>query len=44
MTIPKAGCNVNGAVINNLSLVALGPLPVVPACSISKTAASSMTQ
>ena len=33
-----------GAVINNLSLVALAPLPVVPGYSISKAAASNMTQ
>jgi len=33
-----------GAIINNLSLVALAPLPVVPAYSISKAAALSMTQ
>lgn len=33
-----------GAIVNNLSLVALAPLPVVPAYSISKAAASSMTQ
>jgi NAD(P)-dependent dehydrogenase (short-subunit alcohol dehydrogenase family) len=33
-----------GAIVNNLSLVALAPLPVVPGYSISKAAASSMTQ
>src|SRR5258707_4892972 len=33
-----------GAIVNNLSLVALAPLPVVPAYSISKAAASNMTQ
>jgi NAD(P)-dependent dehydrogenase (short-subunit alcohol dehydrogenase family) len=33
-----------GAIVNNLSLVALAPLPVVPAYSISKAAALSMTQ
>ena len=33
-----------GAIINNLSLVALAPLPVIPAYSISKAAAFSMTQ
>ena len=33
-----------GAIVNNLSLVALAPVPVVPAYSISKAAASSMTQ
>jgi NAD(P)-dependent dehydrogenase (short-subunit alcohol dehydrogenase family) len=33
-----------GAIVNNLSLMALGPLPVVPAYSISKAAAFNMTQ
>jgi NAD(P)-dependent dehydrogenase (short-subunit alcohol dehydrogenase family) len=33
-----------GAIVNNLSLVALAPLPVVPSYSISKAAASNMTQ
>jgi NAD(P)-dependent dehydrogenase (short-subunit alcohol dehydrogenase family) len=33
-----------GAIVNNLSLAALAPLPVVPAYSISKAAAFSMTQ
>jgi NAD(P)-dependent dehydrogenase (short-subunit alcohol dehydrogenase family) len=33
-----------GAIVNNLSLVALAPLPVVPAYSASKAAALSMTQ
>jgi NAD(P)-dependent dehydrogenase (short-subunit alcohol dehydrogenase family) len=33
-----------GAIVNNLSLVALAPLPVVAGYSISKAAASSMTQ
>jgi NAD(P)-dependent dehydrogenase (short-subunit alcohol dehydrogenase family) len=33
-----------GAVINNLSLLALAPLPVVPSYSISKAAAFNMTQ
>jgi short-subunit dehydrogenase len=33
-----------GAIVNNLSLVALAPLPVVPGYSISKAAASNMTQ
>ena len=33
-----------GAIVNNLSLVALAPLPVIPAYSISKAAAFSMTQ
>ena len=33
-----------GAIVNNLSLVALAPLPVIPAYSISKAAAANMTQ
>lgn len=33
-----------GAIVNNLSLVALAPVPVTPAYSISKAAALSMTQ
>ena len=33
-----------GAIVNNLSLTALAPLPVTPAYSISKAAAFSMTQ
>jgi len=33
-----------GAIVNNLSLVALAPLPVIPAYSISKAAALNMTQ
>jgi NAD(P)-dependent dehydrogenase (short-subunit alcohol dehydrogenase family) len=33
-----------GAIVNNLSLVALAGLPVIPAYSISKAAASNMTQ
>jgi NAD(P)-dependent dehydrogenase (short-subunit alcohol dehydrogenase family) len=33
-----------GAIINNLSLLALAPLPVVPSYSISKAAAFNMTQ
>ena len=33
-----------GAIINNLSLAALAPLPVIPAYSISKAAAFNMTQ
>jgi NAD(P)-dependent dehydrogenase (short-subunit alcohol dehydrogenase family) len=36
--------NSKGAIVNNLSLAALAPLPVVPAYSISKAAAFSMTQ
>lgn len=34
----------NGAIVNNLSLAALAPLPVIPGYSISKAAASNMTQ
>jgi NAD(P)-dependent dehydrogenase (short-subunit alcohol dehydrogenase family) len=34
----------NGAIVNNLSLAALAPLPVMPAYSISKAAALSLTQ
>jgi NAD(P)-dependent dehydrogenase (short-subunit alcohol dehydrogenase family) len=33
-----------GAIVNNLSLAALAPLPVIPAYSMSKAAALSMTQ
>jgi NAD(P)-dependent dehydrogenase (short-subunit alcohol dehydrogenase family) len=33
-----------GAIVNNLSLAALAPIPVVPAYSISKAAALSLTQ
>jgi NAD(P)-dependent dehydrogenase (short-subunit alcohol dehydrogenase family) len=33
-----------GAIVNNLSLVALAPLPLTPAYAISKAAALSMTQ
>jgi len=33
-----------GAIVNNLSLAALAPLPIIPAYSISKAAASNMTQ
>jgi NAD(P)-dependent dehydrogenase (short-subunit alcohol dehydrogenase family) len=33
-----------GAIVNNLSLVALAPLPIIPAYSISKAAASNATQ
>src|SRR5262249_24963136 len=33
-----------GAIVNNLSLAAPAPLPIIPAYSISKAAASSMTQ
>ena len=33
-----------GVIVNNLSLVALAPLPMIPGYSISKAAASNMTQ
>ena len=33
-----------GAIVNNLSLVALAPLPIIPGYSISKAAAANMTQ
>src|SRR5262245_2717802 len=33
-----------GAIVNNLSMVSLAPLPIIPAYSISKAAALSMTQ
>src|SRR5713226_2750337 len=33
-----------GAIINNLSIAALAPLPFIPAYSISKAASSNMTQ
>jgi short-subunit dehydrogenase len=33
-----------GAIINNLSLAALAPLPVIPGYSMSKAAALNMTQ
>jgi NAD(P)-dependent dehydrogenase (short-subunit alcohol dehydrogenase family) len=33
-----------GAVVNNLSMAALAPLPIIPAYSISKAAAFNMTQ
>jgi NAD(P)-dependent dehydrogenase (short-subunit alcohol dehydrogenase family) len=33
-----------GAIVNNLSLAALAPLPVIPAYSISKAAALNLTQ
>jgi len=33
-----------GAIVNNLSMAALAPLPVIPAYSISKAAAFNMTQ
>lgn len=34
----------HGAIVNDLSLVSLAPLPIIPAYSISKAAALSMTQ
>src|SRR6266540_5914749 len=33
-----------GAIVNNLSMAALAPLPIIPAYSISKAAALNMTQ
>ena len=33
-----------GAIVNNLSMVAFAPLPIIPAYSISKAAAFSLTQ
>jgi NAD(P)-dependent dehydrogenase (short-subunit alcohol dehydrogenase family) len=33
-----------GAIVNNLSMAALAPLPIIPAYSLSKAAALSMTQ
>jgi NAD(P)-dependent dehydrogenase (short-subunit alcohol dehydrogenase family) len=33
-----------GAIVNNVSLMALAALPLTPACSISKAAAFSLTQ
>ena len=33
-----------GAIVNNLSMAALAPLPVIPSYSISKAAALNMTQ
>ena len=33
-----------GDIVNNLSILALGPLPIIPAYSISKAAALNMTQ
>ncbi len=33
-----------GAIVNNMSLAALAPFPIIPAYSISKAAAFSMTQ
>jgi NAD(P)-dependent dehydrogenase (short-subunit alcohol dehydrogenase family) len=34
----------NGAIVNNLSMVSLAPLPIIPSYSISKAAAFSATQ
>jgi NAD(P)-dependent dehydrogenase (short-subunit alcohol dehydrogenase family) len=34
----------NGAIVNNLSLAAIAPLPIIPSYSISKAAALNMTQ
>jgi NAD(P)-dependent dehydrogenase (short-subunit alcohol dehydrogenase family) len=34
----------SGAIVNNLSLAALAPLPIIPAYSLSKAAALNMTQ
>ena len=34
----------HGTIVNNLSLAALAPLPVIPAYSISKAAAANLTQ
>ena len=34
----------HGAIVNNLSLAALAPLPMIPAYSISKAAAFNVTQ
>ena len=33
-----------GAIVNNLSMVALAPLPIIPSYSVSKAAATNMTQ
>jgi NAD(P)-dependent dehydrogenase (short-subunit alcohol dehydrogenase family) len=33
-----------GAIVNNLSLTSIAPLPIIPAYSISKAASSNMTQ
>jgi NAD(P)-dependent dehydrogenase (short-subunit alcohol dehydrogenase family) len=41
--LPMLKCS-RGAVVNNLSLAGLAPLPVIPSYSISKAAASNMTQ
>ena len=34
----------NGAIVNNLSMAGLAPLPIIPAYSLSKAAAFNMTQ
>ena len=36
--------NGTGAIVNNVSLIALAPLPLTPAYSVSKAAAFSLTQ
>lgn len=41
--LPQLKCT-KGAIVNNLSLMALAPLPMTPSYSISKAAALSMTQ
>jgi NAD(P)-dependent dehydrogenase (short-subunit alcohol dehydrogenase family) len=41
--LPRLGRS-GGAVVNNLSLASLAPLPVIPAYSVSKAAALSVTQ
>ena len=41
--LPLLKCS-KGAIVNNLSMVALAPLPIIPAYSISKAAAFNMTQ
>lgn len=41
--LPMLKCS-KGAIVNNLSLMALAPLPMTPSYSVSKAAALSMTQ
>ena len=41
--LPLLKCS-KGAIVNNLSLMALAPLPMTPSYSVSKAAALSMTQ
>jgi len=41
--LPMLKCS-KGALVNNLSLMALAPLPLTPSYAISKAAALSMTQ